>query len=130
MNRRPGLLLAAAALVVAAGCTSPQLRADSGPTRDLRVGLLEYEVITSHVAVMPGVVKLKITNAGAEAHDLYIDGAETLAASPVIPPGESTTLKVWAPDDQVELVLWCTLPGHRSQGMLTRLAVTSDRSDS
>ncbi len=124
MIRPSTIVLMAAALAATAGCSTGQATAHDEPAREVRVGLLEYEVVTSHATVVAGDVVLNITNAGAEAHDLQVDATETLAASSVIAPGETATLTMAVPDDQSELVLWCTLPGHRSQGMLRRIAVT------
>lgn len=119
---RPLLAAAAAALVVAA-CSSPELR-DAGSVADgeLRVGLLEYDVAVSHATVTAGLVTLAVTNAGVEAHDLRVEGTGEPAALDALAPGEAAELIVEAPVG-AELVLWCTLPGHRRQGMETTVAV-------
>ena len=116
----------AAALAVAlAACAGPTPAAtDEPPGRELRVGLDEYEVRVSHASVLPDVVTLKITNVGREAHDLRVDGPGEPVITDTLAPGEATTVEVDA-SRAGELVLWCTLPGHRSQGMATTLSVTS-----
>lgn len=124
-HTRETIATALAALVIA-GCSSQQSSAGTVPARELRVGLSEYDVVVSHAAAMPGDLSLTITNAGAEAHDLRVDGGQVPAATAAIPPGKTTTLQVQVSPDQDELVLWCTVRGHRSQGMLTRLAVSPD----
>jgi hypothetical protein len=121
------MLVTTAGLVtaLAAGCATPQAPAHSSPASDVRVGLREYEVLVSHAAVSPGEVVLNVTNTGAEAHDLRVEGTETLAASPVIPPGGTAMLKISVRDDQAQVLLWCTVPGHRSQGMVTHLVIAT-----
>lgn len=127
MSRRARVIAVIAGLsVAAAACSVPQQpSADMTPARQLRVGLSEYEVGTSDAAVLPGVVVLEVTNAGAEAHDLRVDGARQPAATPTIRPGDTATLTLRVAPDDDELVLSCTLPGHRAQGMHTRLVVSS-----
>jgi uncharacterized cupredoxin-like copper-binding protein len=113
-----GLSLAASAC---SGQQQPQ--AGTGAARELRIGLVEYEVFASHAAVLPGDVVFEVTNAGGEAHDLRVDGAAEPAATPTLRPGGTATLRVRVPAGQDELVLWCALPGHRAQGMQARLEV-------
>lgn len=124
MSRRVLAVIAGLAVAAAACSTEPQPSAGMAATRQLRVGLVEYEVLASHAAVLGGDVVLEITNAGAQAHDLRVDGAAQPAATPTIRPGGTATLRIAVPAGQDELVLWCTLPGHKAQGMHTRLAVS------
>lgn len=130
MIRRAHVMgLIAAVSVMAAGCSDPQPQppADTAAGGELRVGLVEYAILASHAAVLPGEVVLEVTNAGSEAHDLRVDGALEEAATPTIRPGATALLRFRIPAGQDELVLWCTLPGHRAQGMHARLAVSSPR---
>lgn len=124
MSRRVLAVVAGLALAAAACSTQPQPSTGMAANRQLRVGLVEYEVLASHAAVLGGDVVLEITNAGAQAHDLRVDGAAQPAATPTIPPGGTATLRITVPAGQDELVLWCTLPGHRAQGMQTRLSAS------
>lgn len=128
MSPRAGVVAVIAALsMTAAACSVEQQQqpppAATTAARQLRVGLAEYEVVASHPAVLTGDVVLEITNAGGEAHDLRVDGALQPATTPTIRPGGTATLRLRVPADQDELVLWCTLPGHKTHGMHTRLAV-------
>lgn len=127
MSRRARAVAVIAGLsVAAAACSVPQRPpADTAAARELRIGLVEYEVLSSHAAALPGAIVLEITNAGAEAHDLRVDGALEPAATPTIRPGDTAILRLRVPAGQDELLLWCTLPGHRAQGMHTRLAVSA-----
>ena len=114
----------ALALAVA-GCSDPAPNTASGapPADELRIGLDEYEVRASHTSALPETLTLEITNTGREAHDLRVDGAGDPIATEVLAPGEATVIEVDAAGAD-ELALWCTLPGHRSQGMQTTLTVT------
>lgn len=131
MNARALAVAVIAALsVAAAACSSHQPPAgDLAAAGELRVGLLEYEVVASHAAVVAGDVVLEVTNAGAQAHDLRVEGAAQPAATPTIRPGGTAALRLRVPADHDELVLWCTLPGHRAQGMQTRLTVSAPDSE-
>lgn len=127
MSPRARVVAVIAALsVTAAACSVEQQQPPAATTaaHQLRVGLAEYEVVASHPAALTGDVVLEITNAGAEAHDLRVDGALHPGTTPTIRPGGTATLRLRVPADQDELVLWCTLPGHQAQGMHTRLAVS------
>lgn len=119
---RPLLVAAAAALLLSGCAGSETAAAGTAAEGELRVGLLEYEVAVSHRAVTPGPVTLEVTNAGAEGHDLRVEGAAGPAATEVLRPAESAELVVDAPAGS-ELTLWCTLPGHRAQGMETTIRV-------
>lgn len=128
MSPRARVVAVIAALsVTAAACSAEQQQQPAATTaaHHLRVGLAEYEVVASHPAVLTGDVVLEITNAGAEAHDLRVDGALHPATIPAIRPGATATLRLRVPADHDELVLWCTLPGHKAQGMHTRIAVSA-----
>lgn len=127
MRPRARVVAVIAALSVTAAACSVQQQPPAATTaaRQLRVGLAEYEVVASHPAVLTGDVVLEITNAGAEAHDLRVDGARHPGTTPTIRPGGTATLRIRVPADQDELVLWCTLPGHKTHGMHTRLAVSA-----
>lgn len=124
MRRRAFRLFAPLALLLAGCAAASPLPVESGVGDGLRAGLLEYEVVVSHGAVTPGSVVVQVTNAGAQAHDLRIDGADaTLASTTVLRPGQSVELRVDVPTGEEELLLWCSLPGHRAQGMAATLPI-------
>lgn len=118
-------LLAAVFGVLLAGCgPSSPLTVQAGAGSQLRAGLLDYEVALSHGTVTTGRLTVVVTNAGAQAHDLRIDGAETtLATTVLLRPGESTEVSLEIGRGETELVVWCTLPGHRAQGMAATIPV-------
>ncbi|MDP8978501.1 MAG: cupredoxin domain-containing protein [Actinomycetota bacterium] len=103
-------------LLAVAGCagTAPS---DTGPAASqARVGLTEWEVATSASALSQGPVRLRVTNAGATAHNLVISGEDGRVESPLLAPGEQASIAVdLAGEDEV--LLWCDVPGHREQGM-------------
>lgn len=106
MSSRLRWLVAAGALAaVAAGeCSPERTPAATDPVREMRVGLIEYEIVLSHASAAPGPLALEITNAGAEAHDLRVEGTAMRAATPTIRPGETATLDVRVPEGQDELM--------------------------
>ena len=99
--------------------TGPKVASDA-----VRVGLTEWEVVTSAAAVSPGPVRLTVTNAGATPHDLRVAGAAE-GAVPVLASGERRTLTLKAVADGV-LTLWCDVPGHRAQGMELEVPVSAE----
>jgi hypothetical protein len=114
--------LAAAGALAAAACASAAPPPSAAPARDVRVGLTEWEIVTSAAVLAPGAVTLTVTNAGATAHDLRVatDARET--GVPLLQPGAAQPLRVTvAAGEQVRL--WCSVPGHRRQGMETTLQV-------
>lgn len=117
--RRPAALL----LVLAAGCASapaPSAGVDAPPVAAVRIGLSDFEIGASSTRLVDGMVELRVTNAGAMAHDLRIEGRPEDTG--VLAPGATTVLRVDATGAE-ELVLWCSLPGHRAQGMTRALRV-------
>jgi uncharacterized cupredoxin-like copper-binding protein len=56
------------------------------------------------------------------AHDLRVTAAGgDIAGTRLLQPGGRQTLKLAMPEG-TNLRLWCTVPGHRAQGMQTTLA--------
>lgn len=122
-GRLAGLTLSV--LLAVAGCVDTPSASEREVARELRVGLVDYEITTPSVAVPPGAVELRVTNAGRTAHDLRVTGEETAAHLATLAPGESDTLEFEVPAAEDELTLWCTLPGHRQQGMETTVPVAA-----
>ena len=115
------------AAVVALASTACAAQATTGPSvaaDEVRVGLTEWEVVTSATAVSPGPVRLTVTNAGATAHDLRIAGAAD-GAVPLLAPGVRQTVTLNVGADSV-LTLWCAVPGHRAQGMELEVPVSAE----
>ena len=104
------------------GC-SPATHPTQGPATDTaRIGLTEWDITSSATALTDGLVTLEITNAGATTHDLRVSGGDREQVSPMLAPGETAELAFRAVGDD-EITLWCSLPGHRKQGMERQLPV-------
>ena len=114
--------VAAVFALASAACAAQATTGPSVASDDVRVGLTEWEVVTSAPAVSPGRVQLTVTNAGTTAHDLRIAGAAE-GAVPVLTPGERRTVNLNVVADGV-LTLWCDVPGHRAQGMELEVPVS------
>ncbi len=119
MNRRRTLALI---LVLAAGCGTSNAQPVGPPATQARVGLIEWDITTSSNVLAEGDVELAVTNAGATVHDLRLTGERTDEYVDVLEPGETVTVLLDLADEQ-QLQLWCTIPGHRSQGMERSLTV-------
>jgi hypothetical protein len=89
---------------------------------EARVGLVEWQVATSTSALNRGQVTLVVTNAGSTSHDLRVRGVRVDGRTRELSPGQKAVLSLdLTGERQVEL--WCTVPGHRAEGMHTKLAV-------
>lgn len=110
-------------VAMVAGCADAPEASERDTVSQVRVGLIDYEITTPTVAVEPGRVTFEATNAGRTAHDLKVSGDAETAHLPTLAPGESATLEVDVARGDEELTLWCSLPGHRGQGMETTLPV-------
>lgn len=120
------LLRLALLAVLTTGCSGPNAvaTAPSGPpVRDLRIGLLEYDVELSASAVLPGRVTVVVTNAGSAPHDVRLrQGGRTLGRSRVLAPGQQQRLVLQVASAR-QIALDCTLAGHAQAGMRAQLAV-------
>ena len=115
----------AVALLLAGACAPAPTAVDAGEAADtVDVGLTDFAIATSAGRLIDGVVTVQVTNAGATAHDLRIAGEDVDHATSVLPPGASTAIRLDVSSADT-LVLWCTLPGHRRQGMEATLRVSS-----
>jgi hypothetical protein len=113
-----------ALLVVAAGCTTSSAQPAGPPAEAARIGLIEWDVTTSSQVLADDEVELVATNAGTTAHDLRLVGERTDAYVELLQPGETADLQLDLEGERT-LQLWCTVPGHRDQGMARSLSVRS-----
>ncbi len=88
-------------------------------TKTVQVSLGEFFVKPAKLEVAKGTsLVLKVTNDGSQAHDLQVGQV----ATPKLAPGKSAVLKT--PAIQATQQGFCTLPGHRSAGMVMDISVT------
>ncbi len=98
----------------------------TGPvTGNVRVGLTEWTILLSRHVLPSGVVRLTVTNTGATEHDLVVQGDRGTWASPDLTPGQATTMRIRAVPGE-RLQMWCSMPGHRAQGMNAVVRVRRD----
>lgn len=113
------------ALLLTSACTAAPDPLEAATAADtIDVGLTDFAIATSAERLIDGVVTLQVTNAGATAHDLRVAGEDVDHATSVLSPGASTVIRLDVARGE-QLVLWCTLPGHRRQGMEATLRVGS-----
>jgi hypothetical protein len=96
--------------------------AGARPARAVRVGLSEWTIALAPPVARAGRITLSVTNAGATGHDLVVAGRDGSWATKELDPGQRTTLVVRGRAGE-RLHLWCSIPGHRLQGMDTHLPV-------
>jgi hypothetical protein len=124
MIRRIFAVATATAAICLTGCSDTHTSAptDLAPVDALRVGLTEWTVVVPRTPVTPGEVRLEVTNVGATAHDLVVTGTRGTWRTPLLDPGESSTLVVETADAEV-LHLECRVAGHHSAGMHEKVTV-------
>jgi hypothetical protein len=66
------------------------------PPTEAKVDLYEYRIETEQPALAAGLVEIEVLNEGSRWHTLVVSkvGAETVAATPIIPPGTTHHLKL------------------------------------
>jgi hypothetical protein len=103
--------------------------ASAVPTTSVGVGLDEFGVAAYRRTVVPGVVKLNVTNLGEDQHDLALrtPGGRILARTAVLLPGERTTVRVRLRGEATHTLV-CTLADHEKRGMRARITVRRKRS--
>jgi hypothetical protein len=92
------------------------------PARAIRVGLSEWTITLAPATARAGRITLTVTTAGGTGHDLVVAGRDGSWATKELEPGQHTTLVVRGRAGE-RLHLWCSIPGHRLQGMDTHLPV-------
>jgi uncharacterized cupredoxin-like copper-binding protein len=85
----------------------------------VQVKEVEYKITLSTHKVKHGTVTFSVQNAGKIAHNLTIQGGKHTAN---IAPGKSAKLTVTL--KKGAYTLYCSVPGHRQLGMVTKLTAT------
>ena len=92
------------------------------PSHSVRVGLSEWTITLAPAVALAGRITLTVTNAGGTGHDLVVAGRDGSWATKELAPGQRARLVVLGRAGE-RLHLWCSVPGHRLQGMDTHLPV-------
>lgn len=96
---------------------APVAAAASTETVDVTLGDLFVE--PSSLTMPAGAtLTLNVTNEGAMAHDLKVEGTTGTA---MLDPGASETITIGPFDASTEA--WCTVPGHKEAGMVMSITV-------
>ena len=124
-RRSLGLVAALILAVVAAGCSHLTNVASHQP---LNVALTEYRLRPAKVLARSGDLKITVTNVGLLTHNFVIQHSQsgtttTMAATPDLAPGTSTTLSVTLPSGRYTTA--STLNGDNSIGEQGTLTVAS-----
>ena len=118
------LIVAVAAALILAACggstaDTPVPEEPQSQGTVVTVVATEFAFELSEQSFAPGTYTFVLENQGAMPHDLAIEGPGVETASALIGPGETTELTVEIQAGTYEL--WCTVAGHRSQGMETTI---------
>jgi nitrite reductase (NO-forming) len=96
------------------------------PRAEVDVALVEFSIDASEAEVPRGaIVDFVVTNDGTIQHDFKIDGEDGV---PRLDPGSSQRFS-FGPVEAGALTAWCTIPGHREQGMEITILVKDVPSD-
>lgn len=99
--------------------TTANTSAGNGETVTQKISIEGMAFVPNSIDVAPGThVILEVTNTGDQAHDLKIAGKETGR----IKAGDTATLDAGVFNETT--VGWCTIAGHRAQGMEFTVNVT------
>jgi len=94
----------------------------AGPATTVQVRESEFKIVPAPASVAaPGKVTFVVTNAGKIQHDLAVQGSAGTTKTALISPGKSAKLTVTLAAGTY--TLYCSVPGHRAAGMVTKLVV-------
>ena len=116
------LFAAMLAAVVVFGAESEAKGAAEKPAatgRTVQVKEKEFKITLASTTVPAGTVTFDVQNVGKIQHDLAVQGGKK---TPLIAGGKSAKLTVTLKKGVV--TLYCSVPGHRQLGMVTKLTVT------
>lgn len=114
------LIIALIGVALASGDNSSATGADvSGGETEFDIELGDFFVSPSTIDVPAGAeITLHVSNAGAMAHDLQVQGTTGTA---MLDPGGDETIVI-GPFDANDQA-WCTVPGHKEAGMLMDISI-------
>jgi nitrite reductase (NO-forming) len=95
---------------------------ESGPVETVAIELGDFFVKPDSVEVPAGTrLAVDATNTGEAVHTLNLEGED---GTDRIKPGDSQTAELGVIDADTDA--WCTIPGHREQGMEMTIVVTEE----
>lgn len=93
-----------------------------GPVQTVAVELGDFFVKPDRVEVPAGTrLAVEATNTGDAVHTLNLEGED---GTDRIQPGDSESAELGVIDADTDA--WCTIPGHREQGMVMTIVVTEE----
>lgn len=105
--------------------TLPETTAPEEETPEVRtvtVSATEFSFSPSEIKASAGeTLEIVLTNDGTVGHNFAIP--ELGVSTPVIEPGQQTSLTVTLPDRSITFESECTVPGHKERGMVGRIVV-------
>lgn len=107
------------------GATAVSTSGGGGGEVEFDIELGDLYVKPKSIDVPAGAeITLNVTNAGAMAHDLKVNGEN---GTEMLDPGATETVVVGPFDTSTQA--WCTVPGHREAGMEMDINVVGDAGD-
>jgi uncharacterized cupredoxin-like copper-binding protein len=90
--------------------------------KKVQVTEVEYKIELPKTTFAPGTYAFEVFNKGRIVHNLNVQGGGSTESSQDIQPGSSGT--VTAELKTGTYVLYCSIPGHRQQGMQQKITVS------
>jgi nitrite reductase (NO-forming) len=114
------LLVIGTTSVVVSSASSSTATPSAAPAGAVQVELGEMYVKPAVIEWQKGkVLRVSVLNKGKMAHDLKLDGK---TGTRMLQPGETQEVE-WGPFD-VDADAWCTVPGHKDDGMSMHIHVS------
>jgi plastocyanin len=101
------------------GTDAPAESPDRGTV--VTVVATEFALAPSEATFAPGPYTFVLDNQGSMTHDLVVEGPGVEAAAS--PAGSGQTSEVTVELEAGEYILWCSIGGHRAQGMEVTITV-------
>lgn len=105
-------------------CYDPPRPMGPGGELEVEAGEFYFEIRSGAETLQEGPIQVTLDNAGSAEHDFTIDEAYENVSVPdgTVPPGETAegTLELFAG----EWTYYCSVPGHRQQGMVGTITVS------
>jgi plastocyanin len=126
MHRRRIAVLAAAGLLILAGCgekretSTGSGASSSGTSSSVTISETEFKLNPASPGIAPGGT-ITVKNGGGTTHALAVEGSNGEVKTKPLQPGQSATLK--APDKEGSYEIYCPIDGHKSKGMKGTLIV-------
>jgi uncharacterized cupredoxin-like copper-binding protein len=105
-----------------AATTTQGTTTQAAPATKVDVSETEFKITFAKTPTAAGSYEFAVSNDGKIPHDFVVNGNGVNAKTPLLNPGDSTTLKVDLKPGTYDV--FCSVPGHKQAGMDVKLTVS------